>query len=159
MIQEDGPRVSMTLPHDPEILSSIAIDAVVDDIAKVSIWMGELEEQHDWPAPLRFGLELSVEEALANVITHAFEDGGSDPLIRVEYFRPAPESVGMRILDNGPPFDPTAVDSPHLAEDVESARIGGHGVRLMRHFLSHIGYVRRDGLNQLTLVAGPKAQD
>ncbi len=96
----------MTLPHDPEILSSIAIDAVVDDIAKVSIWMGELEEQHDWPAPLRFGLELSVEEALANVITHAFEDGGSDPLIRVEYFRPAPESVGMRILDNGPPFDP-----------------------------------------------------
>lgn len=149
----------MTTPSDPAILSSIAINAVVDEIAKVSIWMEALEEQDGWPAPLRFGLELSVEEALANVITHAFEDGQSDPLIRVDYFRPSPDSVGMRIVDNGPPFDPTAVASPTLAENVQSAKIGGHGVRLMRHFLSHIGYVRRDDQNQLTLVAGPKSPD
>ncbi|WP_127090914.1 ATP-binding protein [Aquabacter cavernae] len=149
----------MTSPSDAPILSSISIDAVVDEIAKVSIWMAELEERDDWPTPLRFGLELSVEEALANVITHAFEDVESDPVIRVDYFRPAPDSVGMRILDNGPPFDPTAVESASLAESVESAHIGGHGVRLMRHFLSHIGYVRRDGMNELTLVAGPKSAD
>ncbi|MEW6255164.1 MAG: ATP-binding protein [Pseudomonadota bacterium] len=159
MTQDDGPRVTMTNQLDPEILSFIDIEAVVDEIAKVSIWMEELEQRDNWPVQIRFGLELSVEEALANVITHAFEGGAADPLIRVEYFRPSPESVGMRILDNGPAFDPTAVESPILAEDVDSARIGGHGVRLMRHFLSHIGYLRRDDLNQLTLVAGPKTQD
>ncbi|MBA4791026.1 MAG: ATP-binding protein [Rhizobiales bacterium] len=148
----------MTSPSDAPILSTISIDAVVDEIAKVSIWMAELEESDAWPGPLRFGLELSVEEALANVITHAFEEQAGDPLIRVEYFRPSPESVGIRILDNGPPFDPTEVRAPDLAENVESARIGGHGVRLMRHFLSHIGYARRDGLNELTLVAGPKSE-
>lgn len=146
----------MTPASDAPILSSIAINAVVDEIAKVSIWMAELEEKDEWPAPLRFGLELSVEEALANVITHAFEDGGTDPLIRVDYFRPSPDSVAIRIVDNGPPFDPTVLEPPALADDVASARIGGHGVRLMRHFLSDIDYARRDGLNQLTLVAGPK---
>lgn len=143
-------------PPSPR-LSSLTIAADVDEISRVSAWLEELGEQEDWAPQMLFGLELSVEEALANVITHGFENTCHDPEIVLEYFRPAPEAIGIRIIDNGVAFDPTAQASPQLAENVEEARIGGHGLRFMRHYLSDFGYARVGDRNELTLIAGPKA--
>lgn len=147
----------MTSSPAAPTLSSLAIAADVDEIGKVSAWLEELGEQDDWPLNLRFGLELSVEEALANVINHGFEGIAHAPEITLDYFRPDADAIAIRICDNGVPFDPTVQLSPDLAGSVEDARIGGHGLRLMRHYLRDFGYARIDGRNQLTLIAGPKA--
>lgn len=146
-----------SLPASPT-LASLAIVAEVDEIARVSAWLEELGEQDDWPASLRFGLELSVEEALANVINHGFSGVCHTPEITLDYFRPDSDSIAIRISDNGIPFDPTAETSPDLASSVEEANIGGHGLRFMRHYLRDFGYARIDGRNQLTLIAGPKGE-
>lgn len=138
-------------------LASLAIAADVDEIGRVSAWLEELGDQHDWPPALRFGLELSVEEALANVISHGFDGIAHTPEITLDYFRPADDAIAIRISDNGLPFDPTAQVSPDLADTMEDARIGGHGLRFMRHYLRDFGYARIDGRNELTLIAGPKA--
>ncbi|TCT07996.1 ATP-binding protein [Aquabacter spiritensis] len=143
----------MTAPSDPSIVSSLAIGASVEEIARVSEWLNEMADGDDWPDRLRFGMELSVEEALANVISYGFAHVPHAPEIRIDYLHLPDTRVAVRIADNGTAFDPTAVVSPDMAEDVEGARIGGHGVRLMRHFLDDISYERADGENRLTLVA------
>ena len=58
------------------------------------------------------------------------------------------------VMDNGVPFDPTARQPRELDASLDDARIGGHGLRLMRHYLRDIRYERTDGWNRLTLVAG-----
>lgn len=139
----------------PSDTLSIAVD--VDEIAKVNEWLETLAERDELPANLLFGLQLSVEEALANVISHGFPDDRHRAVIRVEYQKIDGYRFLVRIIDNGVAFDPTAVVSPDIAESVEDAGIGGHGVRLMRHFLEAISYERKGDENHLLLVAGPKA--
>ncbi len=153
----------MTPSLGENLVSSLTIGASVEEIAKVSEWLDHVADEAGWPDRLRFGMELSLEEALANVILYGFPESGrathEAPAIRVDYLSLPAEQVAVRIVDNGVAFDPTAVAAPDLAESVEEARIGGHGVRLMRHFLQEIAYARIGAENQLTLVASLPAPE
>lgn len=143
----------MNLNSDESVVSSISIGPAVDEVTKVTGWMETLADQDDWPPRTRFGIELALEEAVVNVISYGFEGRDVAPLIRVEYLRLPGSRVAFRIIDNGTPFDPTAAREPDLAGSVDEAGIGGHGIRLMRHYLSDIAYARVGDQNQLTLVA------
>lgn len=136
---------------------TLPITADVEEIPKVSEWLETLAERDDLPMNVLFGLQLSVEEALANVIDHGFPDHSHRAVIRLEYQKLDDRRFLVRIIDNGVAFDPTAVVSPDMAESVEDAEIGGHGVRLMRHFLEAISYERKGDENHLLLVASAKA--
>lgn len=149
----------MTPTSGESILSSLTIGPSVEEVTKVSEWLEGIAAQDGWPEPLRFGLELALEEAVVNVIDYGFEGSTETPLIRVDYFRLPDHRVAVRIVDNGVAFDPTAARQPDLADSVEEAGIGGHGIRLMRHFLSEIAYARVGGENQLTLIAGHKTSE
>ncbi len=75
---------------------------------------------------------MATDEATNNVMRHAH---GGRPEAAVElqcYFRP--ESVEVRIHDQGPPFDVNAV--PRL--DPAELRVGGRGVFLMRTLMDEL---------------------
>ncbi|MFG1426997.1 ATP-binding protein [Roseixanthobacter glucoisosaccharinicivorans] len=148
--------MSTSLPPQAPIRASLTIDATVDAIADATEWLGTLAEAEDWPMALKFGLELSVEEALANVVSYAFEGVDAAPMIRLDLLELDGDRIGVRIVDNGIPFDPTNVAEPEVPESVEDAKIGGHGVQLMRHFLESLTYQRQGDENHLTLVTKPK---
>ncbi|WP_029004087.1 ATP-binding protein [Azorhizobium doebereinerae] len=135
--------------------ASLDVAPSIDDLPRVSDWLNELAEQDGWPERMRFGLELSLEEALANVISYGFEGLAHPPRIRVDYFRLPADRVALRIIDNGLAFDPLSVGEPEVAASVEEARIGGHGVQLMRHFLAGLDYERAGDENRFTLIADP----
>ncbi|KUM25313.1 hypothetical protein AU467_05095 [Mesorhizobium loti] len=123
----------------------------VDELPRASGWLEALAERDRWPERARFALQLSMEEALTNVITHAFADEPSkDNAISLSYSR-SPDMVRLRITDNGKSFDPTLVEVPPLPDSIESAVIGGHGIRLMRSMLDEFSYCRTGSGNQLTL--------
>lgn len=138
-----------------QLVSSCEIGADFEDLLKVAAWLEEQGERDGWPDRMRFGLDLSVEEALTNVISYGFEGVDHPPRIRVEYFRLADGHVAMRIIDNGLAFDPITVGPPHIPTSIADAKVGGHGVQLMRHFLADLIYERVDGENRFTLIADP----
>ena len=70
--------------------------------------------------------------------------------LRLECVRTASE-VRLRIEDNAAAFDPTAKVSPDLAASLDEAQIGGHGLRLMRHYLHRMLYRRIPDRNVLLL--------
>jgi serine/threonine-protein kinase RsbW len=59
--------------------------------------------------------------------------------------------VALCIEDDGVPFDPTAQESPALATSLDEAHVGGHGLRLMRHYLHRMLYRRAPDRNVLLL--------
>ncbi|MBB6310252.1 ATP-binding protein [Xanthobacter tagetidis] len=137
------------------LLSELRIGARIDEIAVATSWLGDLADAGDWPQSTRFGLELSLEEALTNVISYGFAGLAHDPDIRIECWRTPQDRIVVRIRDNGVAFDPTTIAAPDVPASIEEAKIGGHGVQLMRNFLESLSYERADGENRLTLVGKP----
>jgi anti-sigma regulatory factor (Ser/Thr protein kinase) len=119
-------------------------------VASALAWLEALGERHGWPPKALFALTLCADEALANVASHARRADGQSAQLWLAC-GPTPGGLALRIEDDGEAFDPTAQASPQLAASLDEAQIGGHGLRLMRHYLRHLLY-RREGLRNVLLL-------
>lgn len=101
------------------------------------------------PSTLR-KVELSSEEALVNIIRHAYQDRPEEIEIDVKLF---PKShVEITFKDNGPHFDPMQCKEPNRSEILEEREVGGLGIHLMRQYMDEIRYKRESDHNILILV-------
>lgn len=96
-------------------------------------------------------LALALDEAVANVVNHAFAGVPTPPCIAVVLTIDG-DSVAAEIIDNGRPFDPTAVPEPDCASPLESRDVGGLGIHLIRRMMDRVEYRRVGGENRLRLV-------
>ena len=85
-----------------------------------------------------FAVKLALEEALVNAIKHGNQMDRSKKVI-VQY-RVESDRFDIRIVDEGPGFDPEDVPDPTAPENLE--RPCGRGLLLMRHYMNHIEYLR-----------------
>ena len=138
----------------PAAADTLQLSGSASELPAAMAWLeGQLEER-GLQGRAAYGLAVSADEALTNVMTHGLQSVEPSQR-RVEICCAARDGrVTVQIRDNGPAFDPTAHAPVALARDIDEAAIGGHGVRLMKHFLSGITYERQDGWNVLTLVSG-----
>jgi anti-sigma regulatory factor (Ser/Thr protein kinase) len=94
-----------------------------------------------------YAIVMATDEATNNVMRHAHRDRPDKP-IQIQCF-PAPDHFEVRLLDEGDPFDITAV--PHL--DPSELRPGGRGVFLMRKLMDELScHPRHPGGNTLRMV-------
>ena len=101
-------------------------------------------------------LVLSVDEALANILEHAYEDHelpASQERISLTLFRDA-DAISFILEDDGPVFDPTELPDPDLEAEGRNTKDGGLGVHL---YTTLMDSVRHEALgpgrgNRLTLV-------
>ena len=128
-------------------------EASAQGLSSALAWLEGLAERDSWPARTLFALTLCADEALTNVISYASAPADGAALeVHLECARTA-DCVWLRITDNGAVFDPTAQVSPELAPSLDEARVGGHGLRLMRHYLRALHYQREGDRNVLLLEA------
>lgn len=120
-------------------------------VVLVQGWIEDIAARDKLSADLTFGLTLCLDEAVTNVLSYAFKQPCLNPLIQVSY-QNSEEGTVIVLRDNGCPFDPTASQLSPLARSLDDAVPGGHGVRLMRHYLDSITYRREAGWNQLVMV-------
>lgn len=113
-------------------------------------WLQELAGRQAWPAPVRHALILCADEALTNVAMHARSPDGGPARIWLRCGKTG-GGVALCMTDDGAPFDPTRQPLPELATSLDAAQPGGHGLRLMRHYLRSMHYVRRNNRNVLVL--------
>ncbi len=98
-----------------------------------------------------FKLGLALEEAVANVINHAFAGVPTPHRIAVK-LTVEDDRVAAEIIDNGRPFDPTAAPEPDCASPLESRDVGGLGIHLIRRMTDRVEYRRSGNENRLRLV-------
>jgi serine/threonine-protein kinase RsbW len=137
------------MPHSH---NTLALPADLGATPLALQWIEDLAERLGWPARITFRLSLSLDEALTNVVSYAFDPPGPEtPAITVSC-QADDTRIKIELRDNGRPYDPTAGAPPPLAVDLDEAHVGGHGVRLMRYYLDTLDYQRQDGWNCLTLI-------
>ena len=92
-------------------------------------------------------LQVALDELLTNVIMHAEQAAGP---IDVEIAR-APDALDTRISYLADEFDPTSWTPPQRGTSVETARIGGLGIDLVRMLMDEFRHEYADGCNVLML--------
>lgn len=110
------------------------------------------------PEPLLQRVDLVLEEALMNVIHHAYAGGEGD--VELECRAPGDGSILLLLRDWGPPFDPLrqpGLDEmleANLEADLDDRHPGGMGLFLLRT-MAEPEYRREAGANLLCLRVGP----
>lgn len=128
---------------------SLRVRNDLDELTRLAEWLNTCAEQHSIPEQTAQHVDLCVAEAVTNIMTHGFADEGAHEIaVRLEQ---KGKDVVLEIEDDGVAFDPTAADPPPLAT-LDSTRIGGWGIRIVRRFAAEVRYRRTNGHNCLTLV-------
>ena len=100
---------------------------------------------------LRFKIELSVEEAVENVVSYAYEGGigwleGGTSLDHDSLF------LTIELRDAGVPFNPLEMPDPDITLPANERNIGGLGIYLCKKMMDNINYQYVDGNNVLTMM-------
>ncbi|MFA5662657.1 ATP-binding protein [Castellaniella sp.] len=135
------------------VRATLSLDARPGVVAQALSWLADTAEQGRWSASLTRRLTLCLDEALSNILMHGFKTHAATESRRIHLrILQGADRTAVDIIDNGMPFDPSRIALPPLAGSVDDARQGGHGLRLMRHYLDEIHYEHRDRHNHLRLV-------
>jgi sigma-B regulation protein RsbU (phosphoserine phosphatase) len=119
-----------------------------DEISAADTWIEEVARRWGLAERTTFGARICVAEIAANVLEHG---AAAEPAQLGVTLRRRASGLDVEITDSGRPFDPTALPDHPLPDAVESAQIGGLGLRLVRSYASEVTY-RHDGVrNHLTL--------
>lgn len=96
-----------------------------------------------------FEINLALDELFTNIISYAYQDD-SDHIIEIT-ITPLNNSLELCIEDDGVPFNLINVADPDLPCDIESCKIGGLGIHLIKNLMDEVCYERAKGKNRLTL--------
>ncbi len=93
-------------------------------------------------------LKLAVDEAVSNIIRHAYGGGRGNFQIEMTKLQSA---VELKIIDQGVEFDWYSVLEPDLYKYVETRRKGGLGIWLIKKLIDEVEYQRIENNNILTM--------
>lgn len=127
----------------------IIIDNNLDEIARISQFIEELGMTLQLPAGIIMSINLAIEEAITNIIKHAFPpEKQSDIILKVNI---SPGVLTFHIIDEGLSFDPTNNKTSDEATPLEQRLIEGLGLFLIRRTMDEVEYRVIEGQNHLTL--------
>ena len=131
------------------MIARIDLGCSLGEISRLNAWLADRFAEAGLPEKPAGNIKLCLNEAVTNTISYGFGDR-DDGEIGVEL------DIGDRtavatLVDNGVAFDPLSVPEAAKITDLETAEIGGFGVKLMRELSSSIAYEHAGGRNRLTM--------
>lgn len=120
----------------------------LSEIRRLAAAVEEFSSRHAVPGKAAHHITLAADELITNAIEHGEEP---DRLIVVT-LRREPDRLVMEIAHRGSAFDPTSRATPaSIDAGLDDRPIGGLGVHFAKTLLDGLSYVRRRGMNRLTL--------
>ena len=122
------------MPHSFEI----RLPAKHDSLNDVYAFFKEVSTFLDLSKQCHFDIELSIEEALTNIIAHAYDNQETGEFVL--QINDIGNTVEVVIQDWGQPFDPTTVKPFNYNDPVETRINGGMGMHFMRTLMDSVDY-------------------
>lgn len=132
--------------------AELAIQAQDAEVRRASNWLGQTGDQLGVPTDQIVRLDLCLNEALANIISHGGPLAAAAPVrLRIEHTRcGSGNEAALTVSDAGPAFDPTCAAPKLRPATLAEAEPGGLGLTMMKNFSDALTYCHTDGHNQLT---------
>jgi serine/threonine-protein kinase RsbW len=107
----------------------------------------------DWPqidAQMLYDMQLAVEEAAMNIITHGY--AGINPGSIILKMVVDEQRVQLTLTDFGHPFEPASAPMPDLEAALEGHPMGGFGLFMIYQTMDRVNYETSVDGNRLILV-------
>lgn len=128
----------------------LILDARIDNLERVLSFVDEYLEQMDCPLKKQMQIDVSVEEIFVNVASYAYSPKIGPVTVRL-VMQQNPREVSITFIDRGIPYNPLKKPDPDLTLPVETRKIGGLGIYMVKKSVDDISYEYRDGQNILTI--------
>lgn len=121
----------------------------VAELERVMSFVTDLCVRNSIPPETEYDVNLALDEMIANVIKHAYPEGG-EHIFTVQITLGNEEFVA-RIEDDGREFNPIEHPAPDLDAPLEERKEGGLGIHLVRQIMTSMKYQRIAGKNVVML--------
>ena len=121
------------------------------ELSRLAVWLESWAGEHGIADDTAQQVDLCSAEAVSNVMNYNRDAGVIEVRIGHEG-----DNVVFEIEDGGIAFDPTQAELP-AAVTMDSDRVGGWGIRIVRKLSNEVRYQRVNGRNRLTLVFYPRS--
>lgn len=128
---------------------SMEFIASVEQLHKILQYIKKQLEPMGFERKVLHHIELASEEALVNIIHHAYRDRPEKVEIQVKLF---PARAEIVFIDYGPPFNPLDIKPVDPYLPAEEREIGGLGVHFMRKCVDEMRYERAGNKNILAFI-------
>lgn len=127
----------------------VEIPADVNLLAGLRVFVTTMLKEHGYNSDLINDLELAADEAVTNVIEHAYRyDARRSFSVELQMDKAAARVV---IRDSGEPFVPSQAPKVDLDQHIAERRTGGLGVHLMHTMMDAVEHRRENEQNVLIL--------
>jgi anti-sigma regulatory factor (Ser/Thr protein kinase) len=119
----------------------------VREVRRINYALGDFLAEEGVPGRTIHHVRLVVEELVVNVVRYAYEDRDAHKIgvdVRTE-----PRRVVVTIEDDGRPFNPHDAPAPELRASLETRRVGGLGIHLVKKLSRELTYSRENGRNRV----------
>jgi serine phosphatase RsbU (regulator of sigma subunit)/anti-sigma regulatory factor (Ser/Thr protein kinase) len=117
---------------------TISLPATRESLLRVYEFLSAVSTAFGLDTKTHFDLELATEEAITNIISHAYnEDPNGKYVLSVSL---EDKQAVIQLQDWGKPFDPAQIPPFDYSEPVEKRINGGMGVHFMRTLMDDIRY-------------------
>jgi anti-sigma regulatory factor (Ser/Thr protein kinase) len=139
-------RLTALVPYCSACQFNVVIPADVRSIGTITDGVTELLRERHWSDAEIMGVELAVQEAVANAIRHGC---GNDPSKQIQCILTCSETgdVTVVVRDPGDGFDTQVVADPLHPENV--LKTGGRGIFLINQLMDEVGF--SDGGRELQM--------
>lgn len=121
----------------------------VEELTRVATQLDDLAARHGLPGDAVADMHVALDEVLANVLSHAYDDAATHE-IRVALVV-YPGALEAEVEDDGRAFDPLTVPAPDRSSPLAEREVGGLGIHFVRNLLSGLAYSRVGDRNRLVL--------
>ena len=131
-------------------MADLFVAAQFENLAEIRRFVREQAEALGADEEAICDLELAVDEAACNIVSHGYEGRGGT--IEVGVTRDGDRLV-VCLHDEAPLFDPTRHPAPDVTLPLEQRPLGGLGIFLIRQAVDEMRYrTTPEGNNELTLI-------
>jgi sigma-B regulation protein RsbU (phosphoserine phosphatase) len=121
----------------------------IAEIAILGERLGEFAAVHELTPNVLHDLNLALEEAITNIISHGYSDHlEHEILLRI---RIESGEIIAEVQDDARPFNPLTAPEADVAAPLDKRRAGGLGIHLMQKLMDRIEYQRLQDGNLLIL--------
>jgi len=121
------------------------LEVAAEFIAKTMRRLGSASEKDI------FDVQLALDEALTNVIEHAYEGQQGGKILICCGLSDSKKVFTVKLIDYGKSFDPKAVAEPDTEAALEERRRGGLGIFFMKRYMQTVKYAVYGNKNELTM--------
>ena len=127
-----------------------AFPARLGMLYSILLWIRQHAKEANFSKKDLRKVELACEEALMNVIRHAYKNQRGEVELQIHVLDH--KEIEIVIKDYGPSFNPLLVgEKINRTALLEERREGGLGIFLMQKYMDEVNYLREDPYNVLTL--------